>query len=283
MLRKKYIVTLITLLLIVVSCTERIDIKLDSSAVRLVVDGSVTTDSIRQKVILTETTSYFYNQPAPAVTRARVSISDGTSVFSLHEDSAGVYRTEAALAGVPGRKYILNISLDSPLGGYSDYMAESTLFPVNKLDSIDLKYHNDWGDNGIWEVRCYVQDPPTADYYRFLVSDNNRMITDTLTEWFVTDDRFFNGNYAYGATVAYLRQDKNNEALIAGDTVMVEVNSIGRDYAYFIWNAQAENAGSNPLFSGPPANVKGNISNGAIGFFSAFSITRASTTVPDHF
>jgi hypothetical protein len=282
MLRKTNIFSLIMLLLIGASCTERIDIKLDSSAVRLIVEGSVTTDSIRQKVTLTETTSYFYNQPAPAVTGALVSISDGTSVFSLHEDSAGVYRTDEALEGVPGRKYVLNISLASPLGGFSEYSAESTLYPVNRLDSIDLKYHNDWGDNGIWEVRCFVQDPPTADYYRFLVSNNNRMITDTLTEWFVTDDRFFNGNYAYGATVAYLRQDKNNETLSPGDTVMVEVNSIGRDYAYFIWDAQAEHAGSNPLFSGPPANVKGNVNNGAIGFFSAFSITRASTTVPDH-
>jgi hypothetical protein len=282
MLRKINIFSLITLLLIGASCTERIDIKLDNSAVRLIVDGSVTTDSIRQKVILTETTSYFYNQPAPAVTGALVSISDGTSVFSLHEDSAGVYRTEEALEGVPGKKYELNITLASPLGGYSEYKAESTLYPVNRLDSIDLKYHNDWGENGIWEVRCFVQDPPTADYYRFLVSNNNRLITDTLTEWFVTDDRFFNGNYAYGATVAYLRQDKNNETLSPGDTVMVEVNSIGRAYAYFIWDAQAENAGSNPLFSGPPANVKGNVNNGALGFFSAFSITRASTTVPDN-
>ena len=38
-------------------------------------------------------------------------------------------------------------------------------------------------------------------------------VTDTLDEWFVTDDRFFNGNYAYGAPIAYLKQDKDDEVL----------------------------------------------------------------------
>ena len=51
------------------------------------------------------------------------------------------------------------------------------------------------------------------------------MLTDTLDEWFVTDDRFFNGNYAYGAPIAYLQQGKDDEKLIAGDTVTVEMNS----------------------------------------------------------
>ena len=59
------------------------------------------------------------------------------------------------------------------------------------------------------------------------------------------------------------------------------MNSIGSGYANFIWEAQAEVQGSNPLFSGPPANVKGNIDNGAIGFFAAYSVSRAYTIVAD--
>ena len=79
-------------------------------------------------------------------------------------------------------------------------------YPVSHLDSVSLAFHPDWSDNGIWEVKCYVQDPPTEDFYRFMISKNREMLTDTLNEWFVTDDRFFNGNYAYGAPIAYLQQ-----------------------------------------------------------------------------
>jgi hypothetical protein len=34
-----------------------------------------------------------------------------------------------------------------------------------------------------------------------------------------------------------------------------------------------------PFFTGPPANVKGNITHGAVGFFAAYSNSWASKTV----
>jgi hypothetical protein len=280
---KYYVRTSLILIsaLAMASCVERIDVKLDSSSIRLVVDGSFTTDSIFQSVVLSESGSYFYNEPPPAVTGASVQISDGSEEYSLKEQTPGVYQTESALRGIPGKTYTLNISLASPVGGYSEYSASSTLYPVNQLDSISLAFHPDWSENGIWEVKCYVQDPPTTDFYRFMVFKNNSPLSDSLDEWFVTDDRFFNGNYAYGAPIAYLRQNVNDEVLHIGDTISIDLNSIGSDYANFIWDAQAEIRGSNPLFSGPPANVKGNISNGAVGFFAAYSVTRAYTVVKD--
>jgi hypothetical protein len=267
--------------LLLFSCVERIDIPLDDSYTRLVVDGAITTDTLAHTVSLSKTTSYYYNQPAPPVTGALLKISDGTEIYLLAEDSPGVYRTDPTVCGVPGKTYTLSIRLAEQIGGYTDYEASAELYPVSHLDSVSLAFHPDWDEDGMWEVKCFVQDPPTEDFYRFLISKNREMLTDTLDEWFVTDDRFFNGNYAYGAPIAYLRQHENDEILIKGDTVFVEMNSIGSAYANFIWEAQAEVQGSNPLFSGPPANVKGNIDNGAIGFFAAYSLSRAYTIVPD--
>jgi hypothetical protein len=230
-------------------------------------------------VRLLKTTSYFYDQPAPSVTGADVRISDGNSVYSLRENSPGIYQTDPSVFGVAGKTYTLDIRLAEPVGGYMEYTAESTLCQVANLDSIGLTFHSDWSDQGIWEVKCWVQDPPTKDFYRFLVSKNGTMVTDTLYEWFVTDDRFFNGNYVYGAPIAYLRGDKLDEVLKTGDLITVEMNGIGQNYESFIIDAQAEVRGSNPLFSGPPANVTGNLSNGAIGFFAAYSVSRASVLV----
>ena len=279
---KNSVLLILFLSILTISCVERINIELDSSYERLVVDGAITTDTMAQTVRLLKTTSYFYSQPPPPVTGADVSISDGETVFSLSEESPGIYRTGSSVFGVPGKTYSLDIRLAEPVGGYNDYTAESTLYPVAHLDSIGLTFHSDWSENGIWEVKCWVQDPPTKDYYRFLVSKNGKMITDTLDEWFVTDDRFFNGNYVYGAPIAYLQGDKIDEVLKAGDSIKVEMNSIGQAYASFISEAQSEIRGSNPLFSGPPANVKGNLSNGAIGFFGAYSVSRASTVVAEN-
>ena len=274
-----YLIFLLSIL--VVSCTEPIDIELDSSYIRLVVDGAITTDTMAHTIKLKTTSSYYYDQPAPVVTGAQVSISDGTLTFNLKEDSAGVYRTDPTVFGVGGQTYTMNIRLANPIGGYTDYSAVSTLYPINPLDSVNLLFHPDWADFGIWEVKCYVQEPPTIDFYRFLIIRNHVLLTDTLNEWFITDDKFFNGSYTNGATVAYLQQGSANEGLTPGDTVTVEVNSIGKEYFNFLFEAQAELRGSNPLFSGPPANVKGNISNGAVGFFTAYSATRSFTITPE--
>ncbi|MBK8882077.1 MAG: DUF4249 domain-containing protein [Bacteroidales bacterium] len=271
----------IVLSVLTFSCVERINIELDDSYTRLIVDGAITTDTTAHTVMLSSTTSYYYNQVIPPVTGALLTLTDGTVEYSMNEDAPGIYRTNSSVYGVPGKTYTLKIKLAEPIGGYVDYEASSILYPVNTLDSVSLAFHPDWSDDGIWEVKCYVQDPPTEDFYRFLISKNSDMLTDTLDEWFVTDYRFFNGNYAYGAPIAYLQQHKDDEVLLTGDTVKVEMNSIGSGYANFIWEAQTEAGGSNPLFSGPPANVKGNISNGAFGFFSAYSATRAYTIVPD--
>jgi hypothetical protein len=114
-----------------------------------------------------------------------------------------------------------------------------------------------------------------------MVYRNQTLITDTLNEWFITDDKFFNGNYTNGATVAYLQSGDKRESIQKGDTVTVEVNNINKAYYNFLLEAQSELRGSNPLFSGPPANIKGNVNHGAIGFFAAYSATRSWTVASE--
>lgn len=274
-----YLLLATSLALGLASCTERIEVDLDNSYTRLVVDGAITTDTAQHMVKLTTTSSYYYNQQPPAVSGARVSISDGINSFELQESEPGIYRTNKDVYGVAGRTYTLEIRLKEKIGGFSEYSATSVMNTVKPLDSISLSFHPEWSRKGIWEVKCYMLEPPTVDFYRFMVSRNHTLITDTLNEWFVTDDIFFNGNYTNGATVAYLQQENPGEALFQGDTVTVEVNGITKEYAAFVSSAQSELFGSNPLFSGPPANLKSNVSNGAMGFFTAHSATRSSAIV----
>lgn len=275
----KAILYLLLLFITLTSCTERIDIELNDSYTRLVVDGAITTDTMAHTVRLSTTSSYYYNLPAPSVSGARVSITDGVMTYNLNEDSAGVYRTASNVFGVNGRTYTLKVQLASPVGGFTDYEASSTLNPIEELDSITLQFNEDWSEDGIWEIKCYVLEPPSVDFYRFLVSKNVQLLTDTLNEWFVTDDKFINGSYTSGLPVGYLDQGNPEEALVEGDTVQVEVNNIGKEYFDFITTAQIELFGSNPLFSGPPANIVGNITNGGFGFFAAYSATRSKTIV----
>jgi len=268
------------IILIALSCTERMDIELGDNYTRLVVEGSITSDTTIHTVKLTSTSSYFYNQSPPVVTGAIVEINDGSSTFKLNEKEPGIYCTPVTIYGVPGKTYTLNIKLPFAIGNHTEYSASSYMFPVEKVDSVDLKFQPEWGRKGFWEVKCFFIEPETSDFYRFLIYKNDKLLSDSLSEWFVTDDKFFNGNSSTGTTIAFLNQQSANESLSEGDKITVEVNNIGKEFANFVWEAQAEIRGSNPLFSGPPANIKGNISNGAIGFFSAYSISRNSKITP---
>lgn len=258
------------------SCTERIDIELDESYTRLVVEGYMTTDANQNYVRLTKTTSYFYNEQPPAVTGATVIVSDGDTSWQLSEQANGIYRFDPPVAGEIGKTYELNITLNEALNDQTGYTASSKINPINEIDSIAVAFRNNWN---FWEVKCYAQDPPTTEFYMFRILKNGMMVTDSIDEVMVVDDVLYNGSYTNGIGVGWLDETRADERLRIGDTVEVLMSSITESYTSFIWNLQQEAGYQNPLFGGPPANVPGNISNGALGFFAAYSNTRASTIV----
>lgn len=276
---RKYFIAIGAISLLMWGCTEKIDIQLDSSYARLVVEGAITTDTMAHAVKLTATSSYFYNQAAPTVSGATLSISDGQNTWPLTETQPGTYTTSPDVYGLPGHTYKLQIVLSEPVNGHTDYEASSLLRPIVPMDSITLKYHSDWGKEGFYEVQCYVLDPPTTDFYMFDVYRNDILVTDTINEKSVVDDQLYNGNYTNGIGVGYFNQERDDQKLVPGDVVKLQVSSLTNEYANFIWAVQTEVNLQTPLFSGPPANVQGNVSNGAVGFFAAYSLTRGSTVV----
>ncbi|MCF8233184.1 MAG: DUF4249 domain-containing protein [Bacteroidales bacterium] len=258
------------------SCTERIDIELDDTYTRLVVEGYMTTEANQNYIRLTKTTSYFYGEQPPAVRGATVIVSDGDTSWQLTERAKGIYRFDPPVAGKVGKVYTLNIVLAEALSEQTEYTASSRINPINEIDSIAVAFRNNWN---FWEVKCYAQDPPSTEFYMFRILKNGMMVTDSIDEVMVVDDVLYNGSYTNGIGIGWLDERRADERLRIGDTVEVLMSSITEGYTDFVWTLQEESGYQNPLFGGPPANVQGNISNGALGYFAAYSNTRASTTV----
>jgi Domain of unknown function (DUF4249) len=279
MLKIKDKIKLLLMLVLLSHCTERIDVEVKSSYTRLVVEGYISTDTTRHLVKLTRSGDYFYNKPAQPVTGATVSISDGEDVEILAEsiENPGLYMTNPSYYGVPGKVYTLNISrvdIDNN-GETEEYSASSELRPVGSVDSIQLE-NISGTDFSIYEILVFAWDPPVKNFYAFRVWKNGSLITDSLQEMIVQNDIFFNGNYAYGIPSQFLDQGKKDEIIYPGDIITLEINGITEEYYNFILEAQSETFYQTPIFSGPPANISSNISNGALGFFTAWSVTRRS-------
>ena len=259
------------------ACTERIDIELDQTYTRLVVDGGITDEQGQHQVRLTLSTSYFHNQDVPAVRGARLHLSDGENTIPLAEASGGkgTYLLPRMFAAVPGRTYTLSIRLKENIRGAVNYYAE-TLMPDTRfrLDSIAMEY-NDMYD--FWLVKVYAFDPPTRDFYKFDTYLNGVNGNDTTSRTTATHDRFFNGMHTNGFAVAFF----NGDILNAGDTISMVMSALTEDHYQFYNELQTESGFRNPLFSGPPANIRSNLQEGGLGYFYARKVKRAGLIVPN--
>jgi len=269
-----------TIIALLNSCTEVIDLPLDDGEIKLVVEGTITTDTTAHTIFLSQTTKYYYDKYPPPVTKARVVIDDGEKTFALTERRAGVYQTENNFYGVEGKTYTLKIELENPLNGFKEFSASAYMNYAVKLDMAKAEFRQSFIEQGMWEVKLWLQDPPTTDFYRIELLRNNAVITSNIGKWITSDDVFFNGQYLSGTTIAFLSQNRESEKLVSGDVLGVKLFRISREYYNFIEDVKTELRGSNPLFSGPGANVRGNISNGAIGFFTAYPVSRVSYKIP---
>ncbi len=274
---RKYISIIMSLpFLFFISCTERIDLKLDTTFARLVVDGAITTDTTAHKVVLSKTADYFSNEAAPMISGAIVVITDGTNQFPLTESIIypGVYLTDSSVYGVPGRTYSLLIrNVDVNNDEVEDfYTASSELKASGPLDSIMI-FKEETGREIFWFINLFAWEPPTVDYYSFKAWKNGVLVKDTVDEFFLSDDILFNGNYLYGLSVQMFFGN-NGEKVFVGDSIVLELNSITKEYYKYITELQSEVGYKNPLFGSPSANISTNVSGGAMGFFTAYSIQR---------
>jgi len=255
------------------------NMELDSTYTHCVIYGEITTDTTAHRVRITRSAGYFSNKPVEPISGATLTITDSESnTYPLTERKTepGSYYTDSSVYGVPGRTYTLNVSNVDLLGDgvLSSYTATSEIKPSVKIDSIDTEYDDDWE---MWKVKAWAKDPEqTVDYYMFKTLINGTLYSDSLANLFITDDKFFNGNYTYGITCNVFTE---KDTLKTGYNVTLEICGITEDYYNFLLETQMLISYQNPMFSGPPSNARTNFNNDAFGYFAAYSISSSSNKV----
>ncbi|RCW32696.1 DUF4249 domain-containing protein [Marinilabilia salmonicolor] len=276
-----FIINIVMAVFLSWGCAEYIDLDLETSDQKLVVDGMITSERHIQYVRLSRSVAFMDDTVSPPVSGARVLLSDGYNVETLREanEMAGFYVAKNGFAATPGNSYELTVSeVDIDGDGVEEsYQAISYMPHVNKPDSIDLLFDASWE---MWKVLLWFNDPPDSeDYYLFRVLLNGTLISERISEFTVVSDRFFENGRADGVWVQSINANEEAEPLQEGDVVTLQMCGITEEYFDFVKSVQRESRGQYPLFSGPPANVPGNISNGALGFFTAFSVSYANLVV----
>ena len=264
------------------SCEDVIDINLKDNEPKLVIEGWID-NSFHGEVRISRTVPF--DQPFSArqdslpgslpgfmyvhnpVSGAEVIITEpGVTARRLTEISPGLYvtatttsRSVTALSTPASRSYQLAVRVDGEW-----YNAVSTMPPPVEVETIGTVSTNVFGEERKGVGLLFNDPPGVPNYYRYLLNVNGV----ALKTLFV-----FNDKYNDGKSVTRELFDFDTK-LEEGDAVNVSIQFID-PAVYRYWSSlQANNPGT-----AAPGNPVSNISNGALGYFSAHSVIHMGTII----
>jgi len=282
------------------SCTEDTTIKTSDSTPVPVIYGTITDHKVRQEIDLSSSTGYFDKSKNKRISNATVTLEEDSALvshsYNLTQDSvgSGIYKTHDAMAGKPGWTYKLTVNMDFNQDGTAEtYTADCTMPQRVKLDSINATKQKE-GEYTMYSLNISAQDPANEKNYYLCKYSINDTLYNKISKYIYFDDTSLNGLYVNNLAIWNFYDISNKSKfssddiadmvfLSGGEKMYVEVSNITKGYYDFINDCQSQKDGSNPFFGGPPANISTNISNGARGYFTAYSTSGASCIVPKNY
>ncbi len=237
------------------SCTKVIDVNLDKTEPRIVIEANITDTVGPNMVKVTKTIDIDKDNNFPGVHGATVIIRDNAGNEEvLTETEAGIYKT-ATLQGVQGRTYTLTVTIDG-----NTYTAVSKMPMKVPYDSLGMKEVMTFDGNVPYPTVFYKDPVGIGNYYRAVRYVNN--IPDG--ELYIESDEFIDGKHR--EAILFNGDPEEERNLKPGDIVTVEMQCLDKQmYEYLLEREEADGNSQ----AAAPANPTNNISNGAIGYFSA--------------
>ena len=256
---------LILMISLFASCEKVININLNDTEKRYVIEGNISNEGGNCTVTITQTKNFNEDNNFPGVTGAIVTVSDnGFAPKQLVETAPGKYAT-TAINGTIGHTYTLNINV----AGRS-FTSSSKMPVLVNLDSLYVEESFFFGDSAK-VVNIKYNDPvETGNAYQF-VQYKNAVEEKTI---FVTNDDYTNGRPVTTPLFIFADDDEDKK-LKKGDTIKIVMKCIDPGYYKYLYSIDAATGSSN---NATPANPVSNISGGALGYFSAHT-TQSKTLV----
>ncbi len=263
----KKILMLVISAITLTSCEKEIELDLNSANAKYVIEGEVPQNDVAT-VKITKTVNFSETNNFPAVKSAVVTISDETGVSEqLIETSAGIYKTQK-MKGAEGKTYSLTIKAEG-----NTFTAKSTMPKAVKLTGLKTSLSS-FAPPGAASADNYTVFPQFIDptelgnSYRFIQSRNGELDKSIL----IANDNIGNGQPNSRPIFS------QNFDIKLGDNLTVEMRCIdvpAYDYFYSLTSIQ----GNGPGGGTTPTNPVSNISDGALGYFSAFTVQKLSVVV----
>jgi hypothetical protein len=250
-------------------CEKVIDVDLNTTEKKYIVEAVLTDQPNSCKVLITETKNFDADNTFNGVPGATVTIADNnSSPVTLTETSAGQY--ERNLVGVAGHIYTLQVNM-----GGQTFRATSTMPSLVPFDSLYISERSLFGESNKYATLSYKDPAGKGNAYRYIQYVNG-VKEKTI---FVRDDDLSDGRQIERVLLFFGDEDDEDEKKIkTGDSVRIEM--LGIDYpVYKYWYSLSQSStGDNQ--SATPGNPVTNITGGALGYFSTHTYQSKTVVAP---
>ncbi len=247
-----------SLVMMLISCDvddKIVDIPMKDGSGKIVIEGEITNEEGPYEIRVSRSVKVTSNEEIPVVTNAKVILSDnhGQTEELVYDPNDESYKTKN-FTTAEGDTYTLSVTVDGKV-----YQSTSTM---NKLVEIEkLEQEKDKLDNSTF-VSVFFTDPAEKG--------NKYVLKGQKGELGATQYNVYSDDQLNGGTIGYPLYGKFN--LNKNDTVFVELQSVDTPvYNYFRVLSNLGLGDSGDIAT--PANPPSNISNGALGYFSAHSVS----------
>ncbi len=242
------------------SCEEVVEIDLEESRPRLVVEASLLWDWEEENVqyVHLTTTAPYFDEEIPAAQGGEVSVYDDMgNEYPFNEVKDGIFRN-SEIEPSPGKAYRLVVE-------YQDEIYEAT---AEFVATPKIKYVTQEENTGFsgeeTELKLFYEDPANEDnYYLFRLFDEELSLQ-------LYDDEFTDGNLTY----AFFGSDE----LEPGDVVGLEIQGISQSFYQYLFILRSQAGTGGGPFQTQPTIVRGNIVNTTNPDNFAFGFFRLSET-----
>jgi hypothetical protein len=263
----KKIIMIVISVIIMSSCEKEIELDLNSSNSKYVIEGEMPQNELAT-VTITKTVNFSESNNFPLVKGASVTITDEMGISEqLIETSAGIYKTQK-LKGEEGKTYTLSVKAEG-----NTFTAKSTMPKAVKLTGLKTSLSS-FAPPGASSSDNYIVFPQFIDpaalgnSYRFIQIRNGDLDKSII----IANDNIGNGQPNSRPIFS------QNFDIKLGDTITVEMRCIDVPVYDYFFSLNAIQ-GNGPGGGTTPTNPVSNISGGALGYFSAFTVQKVSAVV----
>jgi hypothetical protein len=263
----------VILLLLLTSCEKTIDWPLDTNEPKvIVVEGVITNERKAHEVRISRPMADINSTPLP-VSGAIVTILEGVNASNdrairLREDQPGRYLTDSTVRAVSGLRYTLKIFYQG-----QEYSGDSRMVQVDPLKPLS---YSKIPDHEFWyEMNLKETNKPSMVEYRLnwghLPGFRNLPVEETRAHIIYYTVKSVDVNKIF-------KPAKERVPFPVGTRVYRRQYSMNQEQENFVRSLMAETEWRGGLFDLQPGNVRTNLSEGAVGYFSVSQVV-ADTSV----